>query len=69
VQALDVRGLKVARELCAQHRDLELGLADASMVVLAERWATDALATFDQRHFRAVTRLDGTPFRLLPTDG
>lgn len=69
VEALDPGGLKTARELCARYRDLELGLADASMVVLAERWSTHALATFDQRHFRVVTALDGEPFRLLPADG
>jgi len=68
VQALDARELKTAREICARYRDLELGLADASMVVLAERWATDAIATFDQRHFRTVTSQAGVPFRLLPAD-
>jgi uncharacterized protein len=68
VQALDVRGLKTARDLCAQYRDLQLGLADASIVVLAERWSTHMLATFDQRHFRVVTALDGKAFTLLPSD-
>jgi uncharacterized protein len=68
VQDLDPAGLRGARDLCAQYRDLELGLADASMVVLAERWSTRSLATFDQRHFRAVTPLQGGAFRLLPAD-
>jgi predicted nucleic acid-binding protein len=68
VEALDPRGLKTARELCARYRDLELGLADASIVVLAARWSTHTLATFDQRHFRAVRALDGKPFTLLPAD-
>lgn len=69
VQALDARGLKTGREICARHRDLELGLADASIVVLAEQWSTHTLATFDERHFRAVTALDGKAFTLLPADG
>ncbi len=69
VQALDPGGLKEARAICARYRDLELGLADASIVVLAERWSTHTLATFDQRHFRAVTALDGRAFTLLPSDG
>lgn len=68
VQALDSRGLQSARELCARYRDIELGLADASMVVLADQWSTHSLATFDQRHFRVVCALDGKPFRLLPAD-
>ncbi len=68
VQALDPAGLKRARELCAQYRDLELGLADASIVVLAELRSTRAIATFDQRHFRAVTPIQGGSFELLPAD-
>jgi uncharacterized protein len=69
VQSLDARGLKAARDICERYRDLELGLADASMVVLAEQWSTYTLATFDQRHFRTVTALDGKAFTLLPADG
>lgn len=69
VEALDPAGLKRARDLCAQYRDLELGLADASIVVLAEQWSTRTIATFDQRHFRAVLPLQGGAFRLLPADG
>jgi predicted nucleic acid-binding protein len=68
VQALDARGLRTAREVCARYRDLEIGLAEASMVVLAGQWSTHTLATFDQRHFRAVLALDGAPFTLLPAD-
>jgi predicted nucleic acid-binding protein len=68
VQAPDVAGLKRARDLCARYRDLRLGLADASMVVLAEQWSTRTIATFDERHFRAVAPLQGGAFRLLPAD-
>lgn len=68
VRALDGSGLKAARELCAKYRDLQLGLADASMIVLADQHSTRSIATFDQRHFRAVTALDGKPFTLLPAD-
>jgi predicted nucleic acid-binding protein len=68
VQSLDTRGLKTARELCERYRDLEIGLADASIVVLASQWSTHSLATFDERHFRAVVALDGKPFSLHPAD-
>ena len=68
VQALEPAGIKRARELCARYRDLELGLADASIVVLSEQWSTRTLATFDHRHFRAVAPLQGGAFRLLPAD-
>lgn len=68
VDALDPPGLIQARDICAQYADLRLGLADASMVVLADRWRTRSLATFDERHFRAVEPLAGSAFELLPTD-
>jgi len=68
VQSLDPVGIRHARELCAQYRDLQLGLADASIVVLAKQWSTRSLATFDQRHFRAVAPLQGGTFRLVPAD-
>lgn len=68
VPALEVRTLGSVAELCERYRDLELGLADASIVVLAARYGTRSLATFDQRHFRAVTPLGGGAFELLPAD-
>jgi uncharacterized protein len=69
VQALDAAGLRRARQVCERYRALRLGLADASNVVLAAEWRTHAVATFDERDFRAVTALDGRPFTLLPIDG
>ncbi len=68
VDSLDAPGLRSAADLCRRHRDLELGLADASTVVLADRWSTTSLATFDERHFRAVSPLAGGSFRMLPDD-
>ncbi len=68
LEVLDPVGLRRARDVCLQYRDLELGLADASMVVLAERWSTRCVATFDHRHFRAVRPLQGGAFTLLPED-
>ena len=50
------------------YADLEIGLADASLVVLAERHAVTDLLTLDERHFRAVRGPGGTAFRLLPAD-
>lgn len=48
---------------------LGLSLTDASLVVLAARLETSAIATFDQRHFRAVRPLAGAPaFTILPAD-
>jgi predicted nucleic acid-binding protein len=55
-----------AADVCRHYRDLELGLADASIVVLADRWSTHAVATFDESDFRNVTALDGRSFDLYP---
>lgn len=59
---------QLALEVDARYADLQLGLADLSVIVLAHRFGTHRLLTFDQRHFRAATALDGTPFALLPAD-
>lgn len=59
------RALRVAK----QYKDLALGLADASIVVLANRLQIKQVLTLDERHFRAVTASDGQPFRILPADG
>jgi hypothetical protein len=50
-------------ERYASHR---IGLADASLVVLAERHRARDLLTLDRRHFRVVRRLNGRAFRVLP---
>jgi predicted nucleic acid-binding protein len=47
-----------------------LGVADASNVVLADRYRTTTLLTLDQRHFRRLQPLWGAEhFTLLPYDG
>jgi uncharacterized protein len=56
-------------ELDAQYADLELGLADCAVVVLARRFQTTRIVSFDERHFRTVTPLQGGAFTLLPHDG
>ena len=57
-----------AKALIERDADLRLGLADASVVVLAERYGCQDILTLDQRHFRAVRGPHGQPFRLLPFD-
>ena len=56
------------RRVIAQFEDLQIGLADASIVVIAERYRTHDILTLDERHFRVLTGSDKRPFRLLPTD-
>lgn len=58
-----------AAELAERFGDLGLSLTDASLVLLAARMETSFIATFDERHFRAVGPLRGPAhFRLLPAD-
>jgi predicted nucleic acid-binding protein len=58
-----------AREVMVRYPDLSLGLADASIVVLAQRHQTRDVLTLDERHFRALRTFDRQRFRLLPIDG
>ena len=52
-----------------RYSDLGVSLADASLVALAARLETTSIATFDERHFRAMQPLTGEPaFALLPAD-
>lgn len=56
-----------AHIIIKRYADLEISLADASIVVLAERHRVRDVLTLDQRHFRILTA-DGEPLRLLPAD-
>ncbi len=62
-------GADVARAhvVIKRYADLEISLADASIVVLAERHRVRDVLTLDERHFRVLTA-DRKPFRLLPAD-
>jgi len=68
LEPFDAADVEAARRVVAQYRDLHLGLADASIVVLAERHRCRRVLTLDERHFRTLRGPDGEPFRLLPAD-
>jgi uncharacterized protein len=55
-----------AREVLVRYADLEIGLADASIVVLAERHGVADVLTLDRRHFEALRGPAGRAFRILP---
>jgi uncharacterized protein len=61
-----VDDVRRARSLIEQYADLEIGLTDASLVLLAARYRTDRLLTFDHRHFRALRTIAGRAFELVP---
>lgn len=66
IPSFDSDDLAAARSIIAQYADLGLGLTDASLVVLAARYGTPRIATFDRRHFGALSLPDGGALMLLP---
>lgn len=46
----DTEDLRQARDVVARYGDLDVGVADASQVVLAHRFRTRKILTLDQRH-------------------
>jgi predicted nucleic acid-binding protein len=65
---VDVLTTDLARiaELARQYRSFPLGLADASVVAVAERLGLTEVATLDGRHFRAIKPRHCTALTLLP---
>jgi uncharacterized protein len=57
-----------AADVIARYGDLGVGLTDASIVVLAERYGTTRVLTLDERHFRALRTHEGRAFTVLPAD-
>lgn len=68
VASLERTDYQTVIDLETRYADLNLGLADCSLIVLADRYGTDRILTFDERHFRAITPLRGQAFTLLPMD-
>lgn len=51
-----------AAELMRQYRGFPLGIADASLVAVAERLGLTEIATLDRRHFSAITPRHASSF-------
>jgi len=62
----DASALMRARAVIERYRDQAIGITDASLVVLAERFGTRTLLTLDRRHFEVLRPLGGGRFRLIP---
>jgi uncharacterized protein len=61
-------GKEAAVELDRRYADVNLGLADLSIVVLARKLGTQRIPTFDERYSRVVRPLQGGAFTPLPAD-
>ena len=68
VESFDAEAVAAAEAVIGRYADLGIGLADASIVVLAERYGVRDVLTLDERHFRAMRGPGGRSFRLLPAD-
>lgn len=68
VACLEREDYATVSELESRYADLQLALADCALVVLAHRYETTRILSFDERHFRAVAPLGGGSFTLLPSD-
>ncbi len=68
LEAFDAEDIEAVERVIGRYRDLDIGLADASIVVLASRYGIREVLTLDERHFRTLRAPGGRPFRLLPAD-
>ena len=63
---LDATDLSRSAAVIARYRDQSIGIADASIVVLADRYRTREILTLDHRHFEVLRPLSGGRFKLIP---
>jgi hypothetical protein len=68
LEAFGAADVDLARHVIERYADLQIGLADASIVVLAERHSVTAVLTLDERHFRAMRVARRKRFKVLPLD-
>ena len=67
VQAFpDERDMARIAELMRRYRGFPLGIADASVIAVAERLKVTSVATLDHRHFRAIVPDHVPALTLLP---
>lgn len=55
-----------AADVVERYADQAIGIADASIVVLASRYRTERVLTLDRRHIEVLRDEHGRPFALLP---
>ena len=63
---LDEDALASAAGVVERYRDQRIGVADASIVVVADQRRTDRILTLDRRHFEVLYQGNGRPFTILP---
>jgi predicted nucleic acid-binding protein len=66
--AFDNSDIRQCVRIIEDYKDLRIGLADASIVLWAERFDITDVVTLDERHFRAVRIGRRRRLRLLPAE-
>lgn len=66
VECLEPDEYAAVAALEKRYADLDIGLADGAVVVLAARFRTRRVLTFDERHFRTVVPMQGGAFDIVP---
>ena len=64
--ALTAADLISCAALIERYSDERVGVTDASLVVLADRYQTRTICTLDRRHFSVLRTLDDRPFDIVP---
>ncbi len=62
----DAGNLERATAIIEKYRDQDIGLADASNVVLADQHRTTTILTLDRRNFEVLRPIGGGRFSILP---
>jgi hypothetical protein len=58
--------LAKAHAVVEKYADQSIGLADASIVILADRYQTRTVVTLDRRNFGVLRPIEGGSFKILP---
>lgn len=64
--AISVDELAACAQLVDTYRDQDIGVTDASLVVLAHRYNTQTILTLDRRHFDVLRPTNGGRFDIVP---
>jgi uncharacterized protein len=64
--SIDSTDLMRTVPIIERYADHAIGVADASNVVLADRYRTTTIATLDRRHFSVLRPLSGGYFAIVP---
>lgn len=63
---VDRDDIRACAQIIARYADVELGLTDASLLVLADRLGIDRVLTLDRRHFEAARTPAGRALTIVP---